>query len=148
MTGTPTAQPPIIDATFNNERFKASLADLDEYLPTAPHLFYNGGVRLSPFKCPRQASTNYRRGLSYIARALLNRGDDSSTKLSDPETEKYWKLLLLYDGLVLGPTTTKGDFADLVLKRCALAGDLEPLFREHLSFREPAFKPQIDPDLL
>ena len=116
----PHRQPPIVDVTFNNDRFKASLADLDTYLPTAPHLFYNGGVRLSPFKCPRQAFSNYRRGLSYIARALLNREDDPTAKLSDAEIEKYWKLLLLYDGLVLGPSTTKGDFADLVHKRCAL----------------------------
>ena len=145
--GVPAAQPPIADATFNNDRFKASLADLDAYLPTAPHLFYNGGVRLSPVKCPRQAFTNYRRGLSYIARALLNRGDDPTAKLSEVEIEKYWKLLLLYDGLVLGPTTTKGDFADLVHKRCALflAGDWEPLFREHLSFREATFKPKTQP---
>jgi hypothetical protein len=44
-------------------------------------------------------------------------------------------------------TTTKGDFADLVHKRCALflAGDWEPLFREHLSFREAAFKPKTQP---
>jgi hypothetical protein len=87
VVGAPTAQPPVVDATFNNDRFKASLADLDTYLPTAPHLFYNGGVRLSPFKCPRQAFSNYRRGLSYIARALLNRKDDPTAKLSDAEIE-------------------------------------------------------------
>ncbi len=51
----------------------------------------------------------------------MNRRDDSTAKLSAAEIEKYWKLLLLYDGLVLGPrTTTKGDFADLVHKRCAV----------------------------
>jgi hypothetical protein len=37
VIGAPTAQPPVVDATFNNDRFKASLADLDTYLPTAPH---------------------------------------------------------------------------------------------------------------
>ena len=148
IVGAPMAPAPIVDVTFNNDRFKASLAELDTYLPADPQLFYGAGVRLSPLRCPRRAFSAYRRGLGYIARTILNcNADGFDARLPDADGEKYWKLLLLYDGLVLGPAVAPGDFAELARERCGLflAGDWGPLFREHISYRDASFRPSAQP---
>jgi hypothetical protein len=87
--------------------------------------------------------------LGYIAKAILNREGDHAEdgQPSEEDLIQYWKLLLIYDGLVLGPLISPGNIADVVKYRCSqfLAGDWDSLLKEHFSFRDPSYSPPSQP---
>ena len=100
-------------------------------MPSDVKLFYGGGVRISSAKVPRAALPTYRRGLDYIARAII----------LDQENVALWKLWLLYDGMILGPCVKPESFASAVKRRVSLflAGSWATLLEHELKFRESAY---------
>ena len=118
------AQQPIDpdDYCYQNTAFMQSLDTLDSILPPDSPSFYKNGFQISRSKVPRPALYAYRKGLDTIARAII----------ADSLNPKHWKLLLLYDALVLAPPTEPITFADSIRQRVArfLAGDWAPLIRD------------------
>jgi len=78
----------------------------------------------------------YRRGLSYVIENLLKTSEAAME-------EALWRLFLVYDGLILGPVRGGTQFVTAIKERVALflAGDWDPLFNEHLQFRDPSSRP-------
>lgn len=93
--------------SFGDAGFTASLQRLADLIPTEAHAFFGMGFRIASTKVPRAALSAYRRGLGYIARALC----------TNPDDEVHWKLLLLYDGLILAPYSKGESFKSAIQKR-------------------------------
>ena len=134
--GAPTTAPPRLDVTFMNAKFKSSLATLDQRLPTNTTQFFQTGLLLCPQKVPKRALPLYRQGLETVSRLLL----------AETPPASHWKLLLLYDALILAPYQSSKSFADVIRSRCALflSGDWDPLFAG-LAFRDPSHVPTASP---
>ena len=125
---------------FNNNQFQASLERFTASLPDAASSFFRNGVRLVPQKVPRAAMGMYRRGLGHIAHLLA----------ADPESLAYWKIFLLYDGLILGPFPKERAFFDVIRERVGLflSGQWDSLFSDHFQYRDPSARPTAVTPLL
>ena len=97
--------------------------------PDDPILFYGNGFHLSRRKVPRRVLPIYMEALLFVV-SLLER---------DPNDEGLWKLILMFDALILAPEGPSESFRDAIKRRIGLlrSGSWDPLLDEEL-MRRPA----------
>ena len=131
----PPAQPPALgeghfpDTSFGNALFMRGLESFRAKAPDDPILFYGNGFHLSRRKVPRRVLPIYREALLFVV-SLLER---------DPNDEGLWKLILMFDALILAPEGPSESFRDAIKRRIGLlrSGSWDPLLDEEL-MRRPA----------
>jgi hypothetical protein len=114
------------DCSLNNANFLATLNLFAESMPSTPVDFYQTGVRLMKTKVPKNCRVIYREALLGVT-GLLD---------AKPDSIAAWKLLLVFDGLILAPVDPSETTASAIKRRVRWlrAGDWANLLPE-LKFR-------------
>jgi len=123
------------DTSFDNPEFKEQLLSLHNRLPGYVEGFYKNGLL---YYCLSSLSLNC------VLELLLKEADEEVVA-------SLWRLFLMYDGPILGPFRKGAQLASVIKERAGLflAGDWDPLFSEHLQFRDPsAHRPPSDAPFL
>ena len=125
------------NTSFAKAKFLTSLEQLDNLLPSDAMDFFKTGFRVASPKIPKAAKLIYRRGLWMVARTIKQ----------DPSNSAAWKLLLLYDGLVLAPYEKPETFTSSIIRRATdfMAGDWTSLLSDALKFRNPVAPSNCSP---
>ena len=134
---TTNSETPLPDFSIQRDLWLARARSFTDSLPPGGFDLFKAGIRLAGPKVPRAALPIYRRGLGLLAKALT----------ANPSDDALWKLLLLYDGLTLGPYAKPESFADAIRRRVGLflSGDWPSLLQTQLHFRDPSFSQPPSP---
>jgi len=114
------------DCSLNNAHFLASLGVFSDAMPDLPVEFFQTGVRLMRKEVPKVSRLIYREALLGVAELVE----------AQPDNVAVWKLLLIFDGLILAPTDPSEAAAAAIKRRIRFlrAGDWAQLLPE-LQFR-------------
>jgi hypothetical protein len=125
-----------VDASFTSEHFINSLGIFAAAVPTDPASFYQTGVRIIKQRVPTSCLPLYREALHFVARLLL----------SSRDSEALWKLLLLFDGLILAPVEAPDTIPAAIKRRIRWlrSGDWTPLLKE-LKYRAGRNSTNVSP---
>ena len=114
------------DCSLNNPNFLATLNLFSGSMPSSPVEFYQTGLRLMKSKVPKNCRAIYREALLGVV-GLLD---------AKPDSLAAWKLLLIFDGLILAPVDATDTTSSAIKRRVRWlrAGDWSNLLPE-LKFR-------------
>ena len=116
----------LADCSLNNPNFLAALSLFSESMPSAPADLFQSGVLLMRAKIPKSCRAIFRESLLGVTRLLE----------ANLANVAVWKLLLLFDGLILAPVDSSETTVSAIKRRLLLlrSGDWAKLLPE-LKFR-------------